>query len=626
MPQTPQTITRDHNFDIAAARRGCSLADVGARRWWLTRATAALTLLSATAATASIAQSPGDPVEQGAIEQSCKSLQGGSAGTFDQTADANPGSFPPTWTEAPAGLLPAHVYLRTATETFNRLYEFATRGGQIYGRPRSSADPWRELPLPLCFAGHVASISLDDDEMIALDDARRIYTMDNALKDPSTFNWTNRWGTPFWAGPGYALPGGIVAWSWSVISPLEDKRWTDPAGNHQSIGSGKVSHIWSLRSGGRRITFNDPWLPLDESYEMCGPVRGRFRAVNLSASGSEIFVIGPHGDLFTRIYDFDLSGHDGFFFQYSYDDQRGKGDTAPIQLPAAPWVQQPKIPGKITSAISVEKTGVDAVHRILRVEGEQNGKTGYWERDIAQPASAAWSFHDTGAPLIGKVLDNPPADTSQRDLGKAEDFAYRMTSGDTTADLLDFNPYCSPARLRIRQNGTTKNLLLHTVDALRQQVRARGLDDSPRDYYAALEGPPGHFETVSVKATTSEVVIPERNWTFKRVVAKPAPRRLTKIRVSPRTGRRKTAFLVTFRSPRTARYTVDVAGPKHTRCDLTRIGPGRRFKNGKRARIKIYPDIRGWCRGRYRVTVDEVAGKSPADRFVIGRAVHFRVR
>ncbi len=78
---------------------------------------------------------------------------------------------------------------------------------------------------------------------------------------------------------------------------------------------------------------------------MCGPVRGRFKAVNLSASGSYVFVIGRHGDMLTRLYDFDIAGHDPIFFHYSYDDQSGKGDGAPIQLPGAPWVRQPKIPG-----------------------------------------------------------------------------------------------------------------------------------------------------------------------------------------------------------------------------------------------------------------------------------------
>src|SRR3954451_8315377 len=391
------------------------------------------------AATGARAQAPDLPIDESVREQSCKSLQGGTAGVPDQAPAGPLGGIPATRPEAPAGLLPSHVYLRTQTETFNRLYEFATRKGAIYVRARGAADKWRAMPLPLCFDGRVASISLDDDEMIALDDARRVYTMDNALKDPTTFNWTSRWGTPFWGGPGYQLPGGSIAWSWSVISPLEDKRFTDPAGNHQPVGSAKVSHIWSLRDGGQRLSFNDPWLPLDESYEMCGPLRGRFKAVNLSASGSEIFVIGAHGDLFTRLYDFDLSGHDAFFFKYSYEDQRGKGDNAPFQLPAEAWRMQPKIPGRITSAISVEKTGVDAVHRILRVEGEQGGHSGYWERDIAQPPAAGWSFHATGMPLSRPLLDNPRRDTSMRGLGHAEDFHYRMKSNGTTGDLADFN-------------------------------------------------------------------------------------------------------------------------------------------------------------------------------------------
>ena len=102
-------------------------------------------------------------------------------------------------------------------------------------RAREAGGPWRQMPLPLCFAGRVASISLDDDELIALDTARRVYTMDNALKDAVAFNWTNRWGTPFWTGPGYALPGGVKAWSWSVISPLEDESGsTRPATRRRS--------------------------------------------------------------------------------------------------------------------------------------------------------------------------------------------------------------------------------------------------------------------------------------------------------------------------------------------------------------------------------------------------------
>ena len=449
------------------------------------------------------AQDPTDPVEQGAIEQSCKSLQGGTAGLPDHVP-ADSGAEPPaSWPEAPEGLLPAAVHLRTPTQSFNRLYEFVLESGRIYARARESTGPWRQMPLPLCFDGRVASISVDDDELIALDTARRIYTMDNALKDASSFNWTNRWGTPFWTGPGYTLPGGVKAWSWSVISPLEDESWIDPAGNRTDIGSGKVSHIWGLRRGGQRLTFWDPWLPLDESYEMCGPHRGRFKAVNLSASGSFIFVIGRRGDLFTRFYDFDISGHDPVFFNYSYEDQRGKGDGSPIQLPAARWVEQPKIRGAITREISIHKTDTGSIHRILRVEGKRRGKTGYWERDVADARRKGWTFHPTGLPLAAERLRNPRRDTSARGLGRSEDRRY--------GDLRRFNVYCSPAR--IRKDG--RKLVLHHVDGLRQQVRGRGLDDVPRTQYGAIEEN-GKFTDVTVQATRDEVTIEELGWTFSR--------------------------------------------------------------------------------------------------------------
>jgi hypothetical protein len=317
-----------------------------------------------------------------------------------------------------------------------------------------------------------------------------------------------------WTGPGFSIPTDVRAWSWSVISPVEDHNWTDPAANRTAIGEGKVSHIWGLDRDRRRIHFWDPWLPLDSSYEMCGPERGRFKAVNLSASGSYVFVIGRDGDMFTRLYDFDISGHDPLFFSYSYDDQAGKGDGAPIQLPAAPWVEQPKIPGRITSSISIEKTGVDAVHRILRVEGRRHGRTGYWQRDVADPPSAGWTFHGTGLALSGKRLANPEADTSRRHLARGEDRRYATSAGGVSATLKNFNVYCSPAHLVVRDHGTVTRSLLYTADGLRQAPRARGLDDNPREQYGAIRNPDGSFTKVTVEATRSQVVLDELGLTL----------------------------------------------------------------------------------------------------------------
>lgn len=468
-------------------------------------------------APAAAAQDVTDPAGGAAIEQSCRALNpGGTAGNPDQVPGEAGAPFPVSWPRAADGLLPDRVDLRTERESFNRLYEFATRGGEIYGRTRGGSEPWRRLPLPLCFAGQVDSISLDDDEMIALDRTGRIFTMDNALKDATLFNWTSRWGNPVWLGPGFTLPDDRRAWSWSVISPLEDGTWTDPAGNRTAIGAGKVSHIWALRPGGQRLTFFDPWLPLDQSYEMCGPHRGRFRAVSLSASGSFVFVAGRRGDLFTRLYDFDIAGHNPVFFDYSYEDQGGAGDGAPIQLPGARWVEQPKIPGTITSAISIHKVGAGAVHRILRVEGRKRGRTGFWQRDVAAPPAAGWEFHPTGVPLEGRRLRNPARDTSAGGLGASENRRYRMRAAGIRATLRNFNPYCSPARLRVREGGGLRRLRLHTVDGLRQQPRARGLDATPRLQYGALEGPPGTFREVTVQATRTEVEIEELGWIFRR--------------------------------------------------------------------------------------------------------------
>ncbi|HKP91945.1 MAG TPA: hypothetical protein VJT75_18400 [Thermoleophilaceae bacterium] len=459
------------------------------------------------------------PIDDGVREQSCKSLAASTVGQPEQAGSEGPASLPVTWPAAPYGLLPARVYLRTRTETFNRYYAFAVRRGQIYAQV--PGQEWRRMPLPPCFDGRVKSIAADDDEMIALDSARRIYTMDNAAKPGVLFSWSSRWGTPFWLGPGYALPrDAISAWSWSVVSPIEDGNWTDPAGNRHAIGNGKVSHIWALRRSGRRIGFWDPWLPLDESYGVCGPLRGRFRAVNLSASGSALFVIGPRGDMFTRVYDFDLSGHDDLFFDYSYEDQRGRGDGAPIQLPAAPWVRQPKIPGPITRSISIHKVGRDLLHRTLRVRGAG----GYWEKDFTR--GGRWAFHAAKLPGAARRLPNPRRDTSRLDLPPLHELRYRAGR----IEVRRFSVHCSPARLRVGGPHPFA-LKLHIVDGLRQQPRSAALDGVPREYYGDVEvskrllgrafvrqrlGGRRHTK-VTLQATHGELRIQELGLTLKRV-------------------------------------------------------------------------------------------------------------
>lgn len=451
-----------------------------------------VTPLATALAALALAVVPG--AARAAAPPNCDALAGGTVNAIDavpwaQIPEAGSLSM---WPAAPAGLLPARVDLRGASESFNQRYQFAARGGQIYVAERAGtgAAVWHRMPLPDCFAGRVASISADDDELVAIDRDRRVFTLDNALKGPGLFNWSRRWGPPLWEGPGRRLPGRVIAWSWSVLSPAEDKTWTDVGGTRHPVGERKVSHIWALRDGGQRMTFMDPWLPDDDSYEMCGPHRSRFRAVNLSASGSQIFVIGAHGDLFTRLYDFDLAGHDEVFLRYVYAKSAPVDGVAPIELPAPAWVRQPKVPGAITSAISIEKTGVGARDAILRVEGRSRGRSGYWEKRLLARSPRAWRFHRSGRPLQGRALDNPQRDSSRLGLGRAEDLRYAGDAGALRVTVNDFNVHCTPATVTVAAGRARIALRLHSVDALRQIARARGLDDDPRYLYGTIEVPP----------------------------------------------------------------------------------------------------------------------------------------
>ena len=434
-------------------------------------------------------------------------------------------------TDAPADL-PAQVTFRSTTETFNRRYQFAVRQGTIWYKSNTAEtgidEPWAKLKSDGCFAGKVVGVSADDDELIAIDRDRWIYGMDGALKSSAFFNWSLRWGPPLWTGPGWKLPHGVQTWTWSVLSQVEDKTWTDDAGNAHAVGTGKVSHIWTLSENGRRVTYLDPWLPADSSYELCTPHRGRFRAANLSASGSTVFLIGHHGDMFTRLYDFDIAGADPIFFSYSYADQRG-AKKPKIQLPSPAWVQQPKIPGQITDRISIHKVGAGSTHRELRVEGRRGNRTGFWHKDMS---AATWKFTATNGALVGNKLDNPSKDTSRQNLAASEDRKYVGNVSGASVTVSNFNVACTPSTVNVRlATGERFALVLHTTDDIRQLQRAQGLDSTPRKLNGAIEIPtsvrasrdpeiqafisaigPDRFTTATLDATSSTLSFRVQGW------------------------------------------------------------------------------------------------------------------
>ncbi|MGW4533758.1 hypothetical protein ACWEOI_22695 [Nocardia sp. NPDC004340] len=86
-----------------------------------------------------------------------------------------------------------------------------------------------------------------------------------------------------------------------------------------------------MSQDGSRITYQDPWLPADLSYEIGGPMGGRFVSESLSVSGSVTFVMNRYGDMFTRKYDLDMAGSNHIPGRYTWQDQ-GPLPSAPDQL------------------------------------------------------------------------------------------------------------------------------------------------------------------------------------------------------------------------------------------------------------------------------------------------------
>ncbi len=475
----------------------------------------------------------------------------------------------------PPATLPEAVHLKSRQQSFNRRYQAVLSEGRIYFKANAEKtglqEDWRPLPLPRHLDGKVVELAVDDTYVIAITPDRTLHTMTGFLEEPSSFKWVpkSRWGSPFWRGRGMKLPAAVRAWDISFNSVPEDRYFVDSAGNKQSLGQGCTT-LYALGATGQEITYIDPWLPTDLSYQVCGPRRNAFIAESLSSSGSTIFVVDRYGDMYVRSYDFDIAGADWLFFASTYEDMsRPKVDVGlqptnlwriprklagrsvkgvsdrPRQLPAPGWARQEKINGVITDRITVAKEGEGGLWRWLRVEGASDGKTGYFqalarlrERDAnGEAVPQRWEFVATGEPLQGRILDNRPEDSTELALGPIDAYGYARGAVQKQkypwrAEVEGFHPYCSPAPLRIAfTHGEVLGLVLHTRETIRQSTRAPGLNDEPLVLQGAVERPEaivaegagalgpaarwflrehfeeGRFVPVKVKATTRRLVI-----------------------------------------------------------------------------------------------------------------------
>lgn len=380
-----------------------------------------------------------------------------------------------------ARALPALIHQRGPTATFTHEFDFAVHEGRIYSRPRPQTsgldEAWHEVLLPRCLHGQVSEISADGFVLLAANAQRDVYTLDF-----SDSGWTRRWGPLFWLDMGVTIPPDVKQWAASELNSGFDEYFVDIAGRKNDFWG--ILMLYMLRGDGRRITHFDPWLPVDESREICPPEEGAAMMEGLSASGSTMMVVTSRGRIYTRLYDFDISGANTVLHDYSWFNQDGVEDYR-IQLPAPDWIRHPDVPGSVTNRVSIRKISPGTEHRIMRIEGtDASGNTGFWEKDISALSDEAWTFVLTGEPLQGQALPtNGPHEQ------EVERFDYQGMIAGHPARVKGFRPYCSPSTLEIEFGEETLPLTLHSVDGMRQERRAPGLDAFPHYYRSALEVP-----------------------------------------------------------------------------------------------------------------------------------------
>lgn len=391
-----------------------------------------------------------------------------------------------------ATTLPRTVHLRGRSETYSADYYFAVREGRIYLKPNLEVtgldEPWRALLMPRCLDGEVSEISADGLVLLALNAQRDIYTLDLGHEDIGISPWTRRWGPFFWTDLGASIPDDVRDWATSELHSGIDEYFIDGGGRPQKPWG--ILTVYLLRGDGRHITYLDPWLPVDDSREVCPPERGSVVMAGLSGSGSTVMVVTTAGEIYTRLHEFDVSGANSVLLDYAWRDQEGV-DAPLIQLPGPDWIHHPRVPGTLTDRISLRKLSPGTEHRVMRVEGrDASGNDGYWQKDQADTAAGDWHFVVTGEPLQGRLLPLP-----QGTPDAPEDFLYSGSIDGHPAAVLGFNPYCSPTTLRVEIDGAPLNLELHTTDGLRQERRARGLDLYPRYYRDAIMVPHDLWDT-----------------------------------------------------------------------------------------------------------------------------------
>ncbi len=401
--------------------------------------------------------------------------------------------------------LPDVVRIRTRYQTFNNHHYFALVNGRIWQkdrvktetgqvetvteggwslmegtglphRPRKigNKDVQRFVPV-----GWILAIVADDDELIALGANQRVYWKRSFATRRFDDRWYDLWGFPL-RGRFYWPESNMDFKGWGVGRRRFDSTgyFTDLDGNEHVSGFG-ITTTYILDGDGHTIWFADTGLPPRMSHRICGPERGRVISENLDASASTMMLIDKHGNVFTRLADYDTQGGTPGH-RYSYE-RVGLDDLDPfdprtidtnMSLPAEPWVRHAPVALEGQAALSQEitilQTGLGNDARELRVVGRgPGGELGYYWKGLLE---SAWHFRETGLSL-GSIRWLEAADLGgEPDLAPAEEIAMagQLTIkglGSFDVEVADFNLTCTPANLDVHVGETVLPLELHLVDA-----------------------------------------------------------------------------------------------------------------------------------------------------------------
>lgn len=425
------------------------------------------------------------------------------------------------------GRLPEKVFIKTATQTLCRGYQFNLVDGRIYYKP-ADASP-REVWRPLTGTGlphgsargfrnarRVVSIAADADELYAISDEGVVYLLfvERARKQ-KPFEWIDRHG---WPDTSPLVLNELVEPNrgWSVGTRDAGVLWyEDVAGNPHHYGTMGIATLYFLSANGQEIRFADTGLPSDFSHSILGPERGAFVSVAISASASTMFVLGDAGEMYTRLADFDTLGSDPMFFKYTYGRKRSKLEGAdyasnftPWALPSEPWRKQPPIPlsgaGALSRHVTILQTGRGNAARELRVAGRSpEGAPGFYFKGIFD---AEWKF--SPAPLViapADLLASEKVASGRGARGPRLDWALGGSlwrDGKKEPDLSfaipDFSIREGSSTLAVSLGDERVELELHTVDMWTFVKRHDpGFDGTPKLFHATLIIPDGALEGVS---------------------------------------------------------------------------------------------------------------------------------